>query len=230
MKCPHCKIHYMDEERVCPLCGTPNPHGKRSVHWDMEQVGEKQTKETPVKRHTQAKRKQVHTRPSSGWRQQERTASKTERKKGWIAGLVIVLLIILLAVAGSVIFASFDDSASISAVYEEDMHEAAFKKVSGTWESEGTGDLLMIEPENWSYTLGDQEKGYLELRSSRIEEQDGEVVYFYETSCYPLGQDAYTMLIGYAEEGPVLITLRQDGVDDEQEEARFWHRAEGTEA
>ena len=25
MKCPYCKIHYMDDERVCPICGRPNP-------------------------------------------------------------------------------------------------------------------------------------------------------------------------------------------------------------
>lgn len=233
MKCPYCKIHYMDDEPVCPMCGTRNWQGKRSARWDMEQVGEKQTKETPVKRHTQAKHKQVHTRPSSGWGQQERTASKTERKKGWIAGLVIVLLIILLAVGavvGSVIFAFFDDSASISDVYEGDMHETAFKKVSGMWECEETGDLLMIDLDDWSYTMGNEEKGYLELRSSRTEEEDGETIYFYETRCYPLGQDAYTLMIGYAEAEPVLFTLRLDEADDMQEEARFWNRAEGTEA
>ena len=25
MKCPYCKIHYMDDERTCPICGRPNP-------------------------------------------------------------------------------------------------------------------------------------------------------------------------------------------------------------
>lgn len=26
MKCPYCHIHYMDDERECPMCGTRNPN------------------------------------------------------------------------------------------------------------------------------------------------------------------------------------------------------------
>ncbi len=234
MKCPHCKIHYMDEERVCPMCGTPNPHGKqRSISWEMQPAGKKTAKQPSGKR-TQTRQ----ARPSANWGQQTRTGQKTEHKNVRIVGFVIWLFsisLIVLAVgivAESVFSAFFDDSVNREAVYEEQVQadEAAFKKVAGIWEAEETGELLTIDADDWSYTLGDQEKGYLELRSSEIEEQDGETVYFYELSCYPLGQDAYTMNIGYKEEGSALVTLHQDGVDDEEEEVRIWHRAEETEA
>lgn len=35
MKCPYCKIHYMDDDWECPMCGTPNPErwsGKQRVN------------------------------------------------------------------------------------------------------------------------------------------------------------------------------------------------------
>lgn len=40
MKCPYRHIHYMDDERECPMCGKYNPYYKR-ISWKAEQTKEK---------------------------------------------------------------------------------------------------------------------------------------------------------------------------------------------
>lgn len=69
MKCPYCKIHYMDDERECPICGKPNP-----ARWSakqraaQKQSSAKTTEKYPSIRHRSSSRKSTaKQKTSSPW-------------------------------------------------------------------------------------------------------------------------------------------------------------------
>ena len=54
MKCPYCKIHYMDDERTCPICGRPNPSRRPVKAAVPVQKNRKAPKAKPAARTTAA--------------------------------------------------------------------------------------------------------------------------------------------------------------------------------
>ena len=59
MKCPYCKIHYMDDDRECPMCGTPNPErwsGKQRVNKKYKQS----SKASDDRKYSAVRHKETH--------------------------------------------------------------------------------------------------------------------------------------------------------------------------
>ena len=62
MKCPYCKIHYMDDDRECPMCGTPNPErwsGKQRVNKKYKQS----SKASDNRKYSAVRHKETTRRP-----------------------------------------------------------------------------------------------------------------------------------------------------------------------
>lgn len=68
MKCPYCKIHYMDDERECPICGKPNPARWSAKHRTAQKKPRtKDAAQYPSIRHRSSSSKKSTAKQKSLW-------------------------------------------------------------------------------------------------------------------------------------------------------------------
>lgn len=92
MKCPYCKIHYMDDERECPICGRPNPSRRPVKAAVPVQKNRKAPKAKPAARTTAA--------PA---RTTARPAGSKKQPGNFRMGLIIFVIVFLFCLLPSLI-------------------------------------------------------------------------------------------------------------------------------
>lgn len=85
MKCPYCKIHYMDDERECPICGRPNP-SRRPVKAAV-----------PVQKNRKAPKAKPDARATA------RPAGSQKQPSNLRVGLIIFVIVFLFCLLPSLI-------------------------------------------------------------------------------------------------------------------------------
>ena len=106
MKCPYCKIHYMDDDRECPMCGTPNPErwsGKQRVNKKYKQSSKaSDDRKYSAVRHkeTHATAKPVESADLKG--KTHRSDKKSSAKIGAVASVAVVVISLIPTVISAV--------------------------------------------------------------------------------------------------------------------------------
>lgn len=169
MRCPYCHVHYLDEEKVCPMCGKRAPRPSASQPGAGSKSAGTKSKPKPAPRPSKPKKpaKSAPKQPprpapvrtaGSGWdAPRKRTAKK---KRGCLFPFLILL--VLFAVITLIANASFSGSTAssmrtISSVDDlldslensdwldsEDSvwYDSPIACMTGTWESQTTGDCI----------------------------------------------------------------------------------------
>lgn len=223
MKCPYCKIHYMDDTRECPMCGKRNPRYKHGGGWETNQTGKKQA-ETHTK-HENAK--QVRTRAVSTQNHSPKTQSQKKNGVRWISILTAIIMVVLPVVSSVIddLSSNFFENDTVSTVgNEEEILQHASELLDGTWECEETGEILTFHMDSFEYELLNQENGWIDIVQSSVEEEGDKSVYFYYINFYPEELNEYTMLVSCTEDAPVIFTILAH--ETSEAEAKFWERKE----
>lgn len=168
MRCPHCHIHYLDEERVCPICGKrAGVAAQRTQTKSVRRVKSVKADTSPAKKaNTPSKPK-----PSSGWTTKPSKSARKTRKNGKKRGCITPLfLIILLYILISFLFyrgwkvvdviASHVPFSDTMPWEEEDWgtdedvvwYDYPVECMVGTWENQTNGDRLTVQ-EDGSVTV-----------------------------------------------------------------------------
>ncbi len=187
MRCPHCGVHYMDNERVCPICGKPagsaaKRNSKYTTHPPKTTLSSPKTKashKTPSSpktphEHIPKTSTSAASRPS-GW-----TSSNKRSGKGVGCGLIIAVLVIIsifFSMAGSVlhhisdadsffdnVIDNFEEAGSSDYDYE-DTNDAITYAIPGTWHSKQTGMTLCFDSEICTDVIPDGKKNASEITS-----------------------------------------------------------------
>ena len=98
MKCPYCKIHYMDDERTCPICGRPNPSRRPVKAAVPVQKNRKAPKAKPDARTTAAPARTT-AMPAGGRKQKQPSNLRV--------GLIVFVIVFLFCLLPSLIGLSF---------------------------------------------------------------------------------------------------------------------------
>lgn len=168
MRCPHCGIHYMDGEKICPICGKRAgiAAARRTNTKPVRSAQPSQSKTKPSANRTTAKRssKPQAAAPSTAWRETpkrpKKSAQQTKKKRGCTTPFLILFVIYLLFTFFSAVdlpdrLPWSDEMDEFG--YEDDVdwvetYDYPVACMIGTWESTETGDQLTVE-EDGSVTL-----------------------------------------------------------------------------
>lgn len=236
MKCPCCKIHYMDDDRECPMCGTPNPErwsGKQRVNKKYKQSSKaSDDRKYSAVRHkeTHATAKTVESADLKG--KTHRSDKKSSAKIGAVAsGAVVVISLIptLISAVGDVVndldFTSFPfveaepdipDSMEPSLDYE--VPASAYDTVQGEWVGLDEGGYLYLDLDTMDYSYApddkvDLEHGYALLYEvEAFDNDDGTTQYGYQVDLYPnLDDYGYSMYLSASDSADsLLVTMKFD--------------------
>lgn len=238
MKCPYCKIHYMDDDRECPMCGTPNPErwsGKQRVNKKYKQSSKaSDDRKYSAVRHkeTHATAKTVESADLKG--KTHRSDKKSSAKIGAVAsGAVVVISLIptLISAVGDVVndldFTSSPfveaepdilDSMEPSLDYE--VPASAYDTVQGEWVGLDEGGYLYLDLDTMDYSYApddkvDLEHGYALLYEvEAFDNDDGTTQYGYQVDLYPNWDDyGYSMYLSVSNDGGgILVTMKYDDI------------------
>lgn len=216
MKCPYCKIHYMDDDRECPMCGTPNPErwsGKQRVNKKYKQSS-KASDDLKGKTH--------------------RSDKKSSTKIGAVASVAVVVISLiptLISAVGDVVndldFTSssfveaepdIPDSMEPSLDYEVPV--SAYDTVQGEWVGLDEGGYLYLDLDTMDYSYApddkvDLEHGYALLYEvEAFDNDDGTTQYGYQVDFYPNWNDyGYSMYLSASNDGGgILVTMKYDDI------------------
>ena len=160
MRCPYCHVHYLDEEKVCPMCGRRAVRtGAGTTSGGTKPKPEKRGK--PLKPASSVKRKPAVKQPprpapvnlsGSGWDTLSEHSSR--KKRGCLFPFLILL--VLFAVITMIANASFtgltQSGFSVSDLIDSlddssddqlsSWYDSPIACMVGTWESQTTGDRI----------------------------------------------------------------------------------------
>ena len=236
MKCPYCKIHYMDDDRECPMCGTPNPErwsGKQRVNKKYKQSSKaSDDRKYSAVRHkkTHATAKTVESADLKG--KTHRSDKKSSAKIGAVASVAVVVISLIptvISAVGDVVndldFNSFSvveaepdipDSMEPSLDYE--VPASAYDTVQGEWVGLDEGRYLYLDLDtmDYSYAPDDQsevEYGYAFIyEMDTFDNDDGTTQYDYQVDLYPNWDDyGYSMYLSASDSADsLLVTMKFD--------------------
>lgn len=244
MRCPNCKIHYMDDERACPMCGTANPHrvrGKLRMEKDLREVrGEtiehRSHRDYPSIRHGKKQEtEQAKRKPAKKPQSRPDQAEKPHRSHR--TGLIIAAAVVLFAILPTLIsmVSGFvtgiqhgpvpELPASSSAEPIDPSYvppESAYDVLQGGWTRVDDAGYLYLDLDSmvYSYAPDDEaelENGYAmvyELEESQNE--DGTLQYVYQIDLYPEYEDtdSYSLCVIGARDDIGILTSMEFGPDD----------------
>lgn len=240
MKCPYCKIHYMDDDRECPMCGTPNPErwsGKQRVNKKYKQSSKaSDDRKYSAIRHkkTHATAKTVESADLKG--KTHRSDKKSSAKIGAVASVAVVVISLiptLISAVGDVVndldFTSSpfveaepdipDNAPAIEeASPEYQVPASAYDTVQGEWVGLDEGGYLYLDLDtmDYSYAPDDQsevEYGYAILyEMDTFDNDDGTTQYDYQVDLYPNWDDyGYSMYLSASDSADsLLVTMKFD--------------------
>lgn len=229
MKCPHCKIHYMDDDRACPMCGTPNPErwsGKRRMEKKYQQSREASDdrKYTSI-RHKQKKQiKPVETATLQGKREQT-GKKKSSSKIGAVVSIAVVVISLLPTAISAVSNIVDVDDLNLSSFSIVEAEEAipenvpaieidpnylppvsAYDTLQGEWIGMDADGYLYLDLDYMDYSYApdsesDLEHGYaLVYEMDTMDNGDGSTQYSYQVDFYPdWGDYGYSMYLSAAD-------------------------------
>ncbi|WP_370813876.1 hypothetical protein [Butyricicoccus pullicaecorum] len=236
MKCPYCKIHYMDDDRECPMCGTPNPErwsGKQRVNKKYKQSSKaSDDRKYSAVRHkeTHATAKTVESADLKG--KTHRSDKKSSAKIGAVASVAVVVISLiptLISAVGDVVndldFTSssfveaepdIPDSMEPSLDYE--VPASAYDTVQGEWVGLDESGYLYLDLDTMDYSYApddkvDLEHGYALLYEvEAFDNDDGTTQYGYQVDFYPNWNDyGYSMYLSASNDGGgILMTMKYD--------------------
>lgn len=218
MKCPYCKIHYMDDDRECPMCGTPNPErwsGKQRVNKKYKQSS-KASADLKGKTH--------------------RSDKKSSTKIGAVASVAVVVISLiptLISAVGDVVndldftsstFVEAEPAIPDNAPAIEDaspdyeVPASAYDTVQGEWVGLDEGGYLYLDLDgmDYSYAPNDQsevEYGYAFIyEMDTFDNDDGTTQYDYQVDLYPNWDDyGYSMYLSASDSADsLLVTMKFD--------------------
>lgn len=218
MKCPYCKIHYMDDDRECPMCGTPNPErwsGKQRVNKKYKQSS-KASADLKGKTH--------------------RSDKKSSTKIGAVASVAVVVISLiptLISAAGDVVndldftsspFVEAEPAIPDNAPAIEDaspdyeVPASAYDTVQGEWVGLDEGGYLYLDLDTMDYSYApddkvDLEHGYALLYEvEAFDNDDGTTQYGYQVDFYPNWNDyGYSMYLSASDSADsLLVTMKFD--------------------
>lgn len=260
MKCPYCKIHYMDDERECPMCGKPNPErwtGKQRMEKKYKQSREASDdrKYTSIRhKKTRTTAKPVETATLQGKREQSN--KKGSSKVGALISVaVVVISLIPTAISAVGDFVDDLDLSSFSIVETEQTipentpaveadgdyapPASAYDTLQGEWTGMDTGGYLYfdLDLQDYSYAPDDQsdlEHGYARVYEvDTYDNGDGTTQYGYQVDFYPNWEDYGHSLYLTASSGAadILTSVPYDGEDYlDIDSMIFWTRADAQNA
>lgn len=220
MKCPYCKIHYMDDERRCPMCDRVNPNFYQVKSKKMRTTRQGQEKYTPI-------RKKSTVRPAS----EPQTQNKKKNTLAGIVGIVIALLGVVAPVLENVASDVVSQvqlwmepepegdvvDVSVETPLQEDIPESAYEVLDGEWCCYDTADTylyLNLTYQEYVYTQDAQtasETGVITVyENSMVEQEDGSPLYVYDVTFYPETAETYTLCIGGTPDENTLFSMPYD--------------------
>ena len=217
MKCPYCKIHYMDDDRECPMCGTPNPErwsGKQRVNKKYKQS----SKASDDRKYSAVRHKETHATAKIG-----AVAS--------VAVVVISLIPTLISAVSdvvndldlnsfSVVEAEPDIPDSMEPSLDYEVPASAYDTVQGEWVGLDEGGYLYLDLDTMDYSYApddkvDLEHGYALLYEvEAFDNDDGTTQYGYQVDLYPNWDDyGYSMYLSASNDGgSILMTMKYDDI------------------
>lgn len=218
MKCPYCKIHYMDDDRECPMCGTPNPErwsGKQRVNKKYKQSSKaSDDRKYSAVRHkeTHATAKTVESADLKG--KTHRSDKKSSAKIGAVASVAVVVISLIPTLISAVSDVANDlDLNSFSVVEAEpdipdsmepsldyEVPVSAYDTVQGEWVGLDEGGYLYLDLDTMDYSYAPDDKVDLE--------------HGYQVDLYPNWDDyGYSMYLSASNDGgSILMTMKYDDI------------------
>lgn len=222
MKCPYCHIHYMDDERECPICGEHNPNFRLGFG-KSKQTAKKQPAEYPSHKPIQQSSKSAKKR------------EKTQKQSGTWSKILAVLLVII-PLMGNIVFDNIDD---ITKSTEEAVNinllqppESAYATLDGVWKCEETGEELSFSVGELEYTLETPqsvEQGQMEIVEESVEQDDnGRELYFYEVKFY--SDEGYndTWVVMGTQNSQFIVTMPADEAESNTDNMQAWERSDNS--
>lgn len=216
MKCPYCHIHYMDDERECPICGERNPN----VH---KGFGQKK----PVIRNVPIRYNTAHA-----FRMREENENTEQNAVKWAKRLVPIIIILL--VVNGIYSGIMNYREELPGIVEELFGtmerppESAYMILEGEWEGEQTEDTLSIHVEDLEYSLitaVGREDGQIEFVEEAVRQDvNGYIFHLYKVKFHPKDAEEYTcMILGQPESRSIAVIPADTDVPDE-EDIQNWNR------
>lgn len=237
MKCPYCKIHYMDDDRECPMCGTPNPErwsGKQRMNKKHQQA----SKASDDRKYSAARQKKTHATVKTVENadlkgKSHRADKKSSAKIGAVVSVAVVVISLiptLISAVGDVVndldlnsfsFAEAEPDnvpAIEDASPDYEVPASAYDTVQGEWIGLDEGGYLYLDLDgmDYSYAPDDEsevEYGYAFLyEMDAFDNDDGTTQYDYQVDLYPdwdtYGYSLYLSASDSADS--LLITMKFD--------------------
>lgn len=226
MKCPYCKIHYMDDERRCPMCDRINPNFYQGKAKKVRPTGQSEKTYSSIRKKDTAAPRPV--------KQEQPSKSPKDKKKNTV-GAVLGVVIAMIGVLAPVLETVADDvvsqvelwfqpkpeenivDVSVETPLQEDIPQSAYEVLEGEWFSYDTADTylyLNLTFQEYVYTPNAQttsETGVVTVyENSVIEQDDGSPLYVYDVTFYPEAAEAYTLCIGGASDENTLFSMPYD--------------------
>lgn len=224
MKCPYCHIHYMDDERECPMCGTRNLNYKIGFGSKKQAVQDKPVRQS-------AKQSAVHAPTPS--KKTKKTQNGEKKKIEW--GKIFAVLLVFVPLLGDIVFDLIDNTQESIEVINLNLlepPESALLTLDGEWECEETGEVLTFSVETLEYTLvspEQEEHGQMEIIEDSVEEdEDGLELYLYRVNFYPDDTYEYTYTVAGAPYSQLMVMMPVDEVEANMENMQSWERKENT--
>lgn len=170
MKCPYCGVHYMDDERVCPVCGRRAVFGAQKQEKRADFGVEYQPKAKPAR--TTARKQTYDNRQKpeeAAWEQAARGAHTHQnplepKRHAGFGCLIAILLFLVFFVLVIAAFRVFDRMPLMDEAYdmaEELFTDDAFEETDlpeqmrGTWANDDATFLLTLEDDAVSWETPD---------------------------------------------------------------------------
>lgn len=222
MKCPYCHIHYMDDERECPMCGTRNPQYK-TISGKKEQT----KKNKPIKY-------SVPKNISSGSKSSVKPEKSQKKKENW--GKIFAVLLVIIPVISNIVFGFIDYRKGMIGFSDasdlEQLAETANSSIAGTWVCDETGEVLTLSIEDLEYTLytsDDTKHGNMQIIEDSVHlDEDGQEVHFYQVDFYSEDVYVYSLLVMGAEQGQVIVTMPYEEGNLHPEKQQVWRSQQNT--
>ena len=146
MKCPHCGIYYMDDERVCPVCG------KRSgISTPPTNSPLKKATSVPPEKKIKYKNNDTTSKPIQPKQTQTFTHKQPKKSSRGCGCLIVIILIVAFSIISSVVSNLIFSSTPDVPAWEDSGYESTIISdilPSGSWTADVYDLTITIHPDD----------------------------------------------------------------------------------